>query len=177
MSFVAFKEKIDAIGLDLGYRAIVAEDAGTLLRNAITKRCDGRIPDWATYWTEAVDSDFAEAGAELEKLFTETTQERAQGLAKYQGRKVVQRVTRVWLEGATYRIPLARSWSYEASGSRELKWAAEITEFGRRMCGAPRYGLTQAERKRLERDCHSEYLAERAMKDLFESAFRVTLDP
>lgn len=177
MSFSLLKEKIDAIGADIGFRHVVAEKAGELLRGEITKRNDGRYTrDFFTYWTEAVDEDFVAVAGALEAMFTESTSERAQGLANYQNRKVVHRISAVWMEGAKYRMRLARCWSYEPFPGADLKWAAEVTALGRMVIGAPSY-MGAAERKKFERDCASEYLAERAMKDLFENAFRVSLDP
>lgn len=177
MTFALLKAKIDAIGADLGYRQAVALDADVFLRHAIAARNDGRMPDTWTYWTEALDADFAKAAEQLEAEFTEHTQERVQGLGRYQGRKVVHRVTGIWLEGASYRARLSRCWSYHPAEGGDLKWAANVTDFGRRIIGVRRYGLTKTDRARLERDCPSEYLAERAMKDLFETNFRVELSP
>lgn len=174
MSFAIFKQKLDDIGADLGFRTAIAEDAGTFLRNAITARCDGRIPELFTYWTMAEDADFVAAAAELEKTYNVRTAERAQGTAKYQGRNVVHRVTGVWLEGKVYRACLTRCWSYESRG--ELQWAAEVAPFARLILGFSRYP-SKTDRARLEKDLPSEYLAERAMKDLFETHFRVVLEP
>ncbi len=178
MSFPLFKTTLDEIVTDLGgaFRRAVAEEAAPMVRAAISKRRDGYLPDLFTFWTETEDEDFVGATAELKAMFSETTGERALGFAEQRGGRLVHRPSAIWLEGRKYRARVARLWSYEPYPGADLKWAAEVTQFGRACIGAPGY-LGPKERSRYERDVPSEHLAEKAMKDLFEERWRVDLVP
>lgn len=176
MSFIAFQRQMVEIVNDLGkpFWKPTAEEANALLREAMEIR-QGHTVDHFLHWTLAEKQDFAGAAEKLKAMFSETTGERVTALARLRDAQVSLRPTAVWLDGKTYRMRLARLWCYSPGDRQDMRWAAEITPFGRVCLGGYRGFLTGPERKRFQLDAPSEYLAEKGMREMFEKNFRVTL--
>lgn len=179
MTHEVFRAEISAIVHDLGALSWkpVCEEASTALRNAMAARDDGRMPDLFLFWTHARDEDFVKATADVKAMFSETTGERVLGMAECRrGERIIHRPSAIWLEGKKHRARVARLWSYQQYEGSDLKWAAEVTQFGRACIGRGGY-LSMTERKRFERDVPLEYLAEKAMLDLWETTWRMSINP
>lgn len=176
MSFTAFKTLIDEISADIGprFRRAVAEEAGEMLREHMGINRDGVYQDPFLYWTEATDKDIEQAAMSLKAFFSEKTAERIKGVITLHSAQVTVRPSAIWMAGKVYGVRLARMWSYSPGEGRDLRWAAEITAFGRVAAGGYRFA-SGTDRKKVETDAPSEHLAEKGMVDLFERFYRVSL--
>lgn len=176
MSFIVFQRQMVEVVNDLGnpFWKPVAEEANALLREVLEIR-QGKQIDHYLHWTLAEKQDFVAAAEKLKAAFSDTTGERVTALARLHDAQVSLRPTAVWLDGKTYRVRLARLWSYSPGDRKDIRWAAEITPFGRVCAGGYRGFMTGPERKKFQIDAPSEYLAEKGMREIFEKTFRVTL--
>lgn len=177
MSFRVFQRQLWDIVGDLGkpYWKAISEEASQSLHEAVTKRLDGIYVDRTFHWTLAQKEDFVAAAEMLKAKFTETTTERVVSLAGVLGTQVSLRPTAVWVDGKIYRRKLMGLWSYQPAPNMDMRWAVEVTPFGRVVAGAYFGFVTGPERKRFEMDAPSEYLAEKGMREICEKVFRVTL--